>query len=186
MQDREQVDQYGPFYRMYSLVNSYSDPGFLPRLAAYRTLVDQLLDESRDGAVLVHCTGGRDRTGIGIAILLRAVGVAEEAIEADYLASNRLLQPERDDPDSTLFRRFTFSNVFVQPTGNLSYAKAAAELGETPEHLYDAVKLRAEYLRDLWATIDLTYGSFDAFLTAELDLTPERIDRLKDVLTSSR
>lgn len=34
--------------------------------------------------VLVHCTGGRDRTGVVTALLLRAAGVARAAVVADY------------------------------------------------------------------------------------------------------
>jgi protein-tyrosine phosphatase len=86
MRDRSTIDGHGPFYRMYSLVNSYGDPGFLPKLSAYRAVFDHLLDPARDGGVLVHCTGGRDRTGIGIAIVLRALGVEQRTIEANYLA----------------------------------------------------------------------------------------------------
>lgn len=40
-------------------------------------------DEGTDG-VLVHCTAGKDRTGVAIAMLLDAVGVEREAIVADY------------------------------------------------------------------------------------------------------
>jgi protein-tyrosine phosphatase len=38
-----------------------------------------------DGPVLVHCTAGKDRTGIVVAVLLRAVGVRREDVMADYL-----------------------------------------------------------------------------------------------------
>ncbi|HEY3511927.1 GNAT family N-acetyltransferase [Kribbella sp. NPDC051137] len=184
MRDRDKVDAYGPFYRMYSLVNSYDDPKFVRKLAAYKAVFDQLLDPGRDGAVLVHCTGGRDRTGIAIAILLRALGVSGEVIEANYLASNGLLQPEADRPDSTAFRQFTFSNVYVQPASNRTVQKVAAELGESPEHIYDAVRLRPEFLRRLWTTIDQVHGSFDEFLADVMGLTPDRINRLTELMTS--
>lgn len=41
-----------------------------------------------DGAVLVHCAAGKDRTGWAVATLLRAVGVNEDDIMADFLLSN--------------------------------------------------------------------------------------------------
>jgi len=42
---------------------------------------------SSDGAVLVHCAAGKDRTGVVVALALSAVGVRQEAIVADYAAS---------------------------------------------------------------------------------------------------
>ncbi|MFD5497258.1 tyrosine-protein phosphatase, partial [Streptomyces sp. NPDC127091] len=37
-----------------------------------------------EGAVLVHCTLGKDRTGVVVAVLLSAVGVSDDVIVADY------------------------------------------------------------------------------------------------------
>ena len=40
-----------------------------------------------DGAVLVHCAAGKDRTGVVVALALDAAGVDRELIVADYLAT---------------------------------------------------------------------------------------------------
>ncbi len=40
-----------------------------------------------DGATIVHCAAGKDRTGIVVAVALREVGVTPEAIVADYARS---------------------------------------------------------------------------------------------------
>jgi protein-tyrosine phosphatase len=40
-----------------------------------------------DGAVLVHCAAGKDRTGVVVAIALDAAGVDREMIVGDYLAT---------------------------------------------------------------------------------------------------
>ena len=40
-----------------------------------------------EGAALVHCAAGKDRTGVVVALALDAVGVERDAIVADYLAS---------------------------------------------------------------------------------------------------
>jgi len=45
---------------------------------------------------LVHCSAGKDRTGIVIALVLAVLGVPDEVIAADYALSSRYL-----DPDST-------------------------------------------------------------------------------------
>jgi len=63
---------------------------YLPHLAALpeRTVaVLAALATAPDGAVLFHCAGGRDRTGLVAAILLRIAGVPDDAIVADYLES---------------------------------------------------------------------------------------------------
>jgi protein-tyrosine phosphatase len=40
-----------------------------------------------DGAVLVHCAAGKDRTGVVVALALDAAGVDREMIVGDYLAT---------------------------------------------------------------------------------------------------
>jgi protein tyrosine/serine phosphatase len=45
-----------------------------------------------DGAVVVHCFGGKDRTGLVVALLLRLVGVDRETIGADYALSGHNLR----------------------------------------------------------------------------------------------
>ncbi len=61
---------------------------YLPHLA---TLPERTVDvlsaiaTAPDGAVLFHCAGGRDRTGLVAALLLTVAGVEEDAIVADYL-----------------------------------------------------------------------------------------------------
>jgi protein tyrosine/serine phosphatase len=40
-----------------------------------------------DGAALVHCAAGKDRTGVVVAMALSTVGVKREAVIADYAAS---------------------------------------------------------------------------------------------------
>ncbi len=54
----------------------------------FRRLVDHLLVTARV-PLLIHCTGGKDRTGVMTALLLHALGVAADEIKADYLLSTR-------------------------------------------------------------------------------------------------
>lgn len=58
-------------------------PGLLDRAGVVVGLVlEQML--SVDGATLVHCHTGKDRTGFTIAMILALVGVSDEDIVADY------------------------------------------------------------------------------------------------------
>ncbi len=67
------------------------------------------------GAVVVHCHGGKERTGIIAALLLAIAGVPDEVIAEDYVISDRYLgalyeqwAAREDDPDrrSRLLRSF--------------------------------------------------------------------------------
>ncbi|HEX7526887.1 MAG TPA: tyrosine-protein phosphatase, partial [Gaiellaceae bacterium] len=46
-----------------------------------------------DGLVVVHCMGGKDRTGVVSALLLRLAGVSYAAIGDDYAATADNLEP---------------------------------------------------------------------------------------------
>jgi hypothetical protein len=45
-----------------------------------------------DGAVLVHCAAGKDRTGVVVALALDAAGVDRRTITADYLATAQRIE----------------------------------------------------------------------------------------------
>jgi len=173
------VSQYGPYYRMLFLVNSYGTESHTSRLTKYRPFFRALLDLASTGNILVHCTGGRDRTGVGIALLLKALGVPQRDIEADFVASNQALQPSREDPNSTTFLRFHAANVFLQPPENRYYQRVAKELGAPPESIRNAVKLRADLLRRMFASIDVQYGSFSLFMESQSGVGLEELGILR-------
>ncbi|RXZ44264.1 tyrosine-protein phosphatase [Crenobacter cavernae] len=65
-------------------------------VAVYRSLVRDYVGQWRQffaalaatpGVTVFHCTAGKDRTGIGAALLLTALGASRDAVFADYLAS---------------------------------------------------------------------------------------------------
>ena len=48
----------------------------------------RLLQDEQEVPLLFHCSAGKDRTGMGAALILYALGVDEATIMQDYLASN--------------------------------------------------------------------------------------------------
>lgn len=70
----------------------------------YRGLVDDSADRIVEVVrgvitsqpVLVHCTVGKDRTGVTVALTLAAAGVDEDAVVADYARTETLLPADRN------------------------------------------------------------------------------------------
>jgi protein-tyrosine phosphatase len=69
---------------------------YLEALEVFRpnfALAVRAVAEAPEGTVLVHCQGGKDRTGLVVALLLRLAGVEAETIAADYgLSAENLAQ----------------------------------------------------------------------------------------------
>lgn len=67
-------------------------------IKAYRSFFEILLNPV-EGAVLWHCTDGKDRTGLASALLLVALGASKETIFEDYLMTNaynaKVIEPIR-------------------------------------------------------------------------------------------
>lgn len=69
---------------------------FLERGATGFAAAVEAVADAPDGAVLVHCMVGKDRTGLMAALLLSLAGVAIETIGADYALSAANLAPLSD------------------------------------------------------------------------------------------
>ena len=54
---------------------------------SFRTLFAHLLDDR--APLVIHCTAGKDRTGLACALVLHALGVADNVILDDFLLTNR-------------------------------------------------------------------------------------------------
>jgi protein-tyrosine phosphatase len=90
---------------------------------------------SGDGAVLVHCAAGKDRTGIVVAFALAAAGVSREAIVADYVATAERI--------SLIMARLRASPTY------------AADLDDEPD---DAHAPRAETMDRVLEVLDSEHG----------------------------
>ncbi len=58
----------------------------------FRALFQHVLNE--DVPLVIHCTAGKDRTGVACALVLHALDVADDVILEDYLLTNQLYRRE--------------------------------------------------------------------------------------------
>ena len=61
-----------------------------------------ILSEIDNLPVVLHCTAGKDRTGVSTAFLLSILGVSRDVIEADYLLTNLDTERQADFIESTV------------------------------------------------------------------------------------
>jgi protein-tyrosine phosphatase len=95
-----------------------------------------------EGAALVHCAAGKDRTGVVVALALTVAGVRPEAVVADYAAS-----AERTEAIVTRLLR------------SRTYAR---DIGSKPVRAH---RPRSETMTAFLEQMDSRYGGVDRWLT---------------------
>ena len=123
-------------------------------------VVDVVRGIVADQPVLVHCTVGKDRTGVTVALALAAAGVDEDAIVADYARTEDLLPEWRNRHVVELLRRMHPEAV----------------------HLEDlATRSPAPVMRTLLSGVVARYGSAAGYLVAH-GLPEDEVTELRRVL----
>jgi protein-tyrosine phosphatase len=69
---------------------------FLEHFKANVATAIRAVAHAREGGVVVHCMGGKDRTGLVTALLLALASVDDEQIAADYALSEERLRPRHE------------------------------------------------------------------------------------------
>lgn len=138
--------------------------------AMYRHLIDEsaprLVDAVRVIAAgeptLVHCTAGKDRTGVTVALALSAVGADRDAVIADYALTASQLPTERTRAIVRYLRAHMPDATNAVELATASPAPVMASLLADIDDRYGSV---AGYLRDA----GLRRAELDALSAALLD-----------------
>jgi len=69
---------------------------FLERFRANVAAAVRAVAYAPEGAIVIHCVGGKDRTGLLSAFLLHLAGVDDAEIAADYALSEERLRPRHE------------------------------------------------------------------------------------------
>ncbi|KAG0300624.1 hypothetical protein BGZ98_009036 [Dissophora globulifera] len=110
---------------------------------------------------IVHCTAGKDRTGIVCALLQMICGVDEEQIAWEYELTSRCMAIKQEDVEF-------LKNAMG---GEASEAKVRGVLSTHEEYMFRFLKEFHE-----------KYGTINEFLMNEVGLTMEQIDAVRDAL----
>lgn len=124
---------------------------------AYRFLTT-LLKNNPATSIIQHCAVGKDRTGIGVAIVLFALGVNYQTVMEDYLLTEITLAP--------------FRQKFISALAN----KLDSHSIESVQYMFSA---RQEFLDTAIAAIKQRYKTIDNWLVQEFGLTNEHRLRLQ-------
>jgi protein-tyrosine phosphatase len=115
------------------------------------------------GPSLIHCTAGKDRTGVTVAILMTLLGASREDVYHEYLRSN-----ESVDAQVRRQKAREQSGKDVNALSGIDPTVLKAMMGTDPSYM-DAV------FRD----VNAKYGSFDNYTRDGLKLTADQIARLR-------
>ncbi|MDF7681325.1 tyrosine-protein phosphatase [Enterobacteriaceae bacterium ESL0689] len=117
---------------------------------AYHQLV-RWLTQPDEGALLQHCAVGKDRTGVGCALTLFALGCDRQTVMEDYLLTRGRLS--------------AFENHLLEVLGDDLTAQGR-------QNLADIMTVHESYLAAALSAIDQRYGSINQWLEQEYQLTP--------------
>lgn len=118
--------------------------------------------EENDYPLLVHCTEGKDRTGVVIAILLMILGVDRKDIKKDYMATNKVNK-----------RKAQIAYFMIK---NFDHDEERALLAKT------FLIAKEEYIDSIFEYIDNNWKDTEDFIKNGLEVTEEEINNFKNIV----
>ncbi|MCI0494201.1 tyrosine-protein phosphatase [candidate division KSB1 bacterium] len=122
----------------------------------------KLTSESRNLPLLIHCVGGKDRTGFACSLIHLMLDIPVDLVMQDYLQTNDYSHEIKDEIQKRL-KKFSFFGI--------SIAKFLP--------LFEA---RKEYLEAAFGQIKNDFGAVDDYVREGLNFSGEARQRLKDLL----
>ncbi len=120
----------------------------------------RLILDTANGAILYHCTQGKDRTGFASALILAALGADRDTIVADFDATNRVYEEDV---------RQCCQNVLLMGGKENEIATVKSFLGANTDNFIKALD-----------SINREFGSMEAYLKGPIGLTDQDILSLRE------
>jgi protein-tyrosine phosphatase len=127
---------------------------FLERFRENVAAAVRAVADAPEGGLVIHCVGGKDRTGLLSAFLLHLAGVDDDEIAADYVLSEERLRPRHE----AWF--------------------AAAETDEELERLQRIAQTPAASMPGVFAELERRYGGVEGYLR-DAGVTDEELDLVR-------
>ncbi|SFJ58487.1 protein-tyrosine phosphatase [Paenibacillus sp. UNC496MF] len=127
--------------------------------SSYKRLMDLIQLPDRLGLVQ-HCTAGKDRTGVGSALILLALGVPKATIMDDYLLTNEIMKAYNDEQLRGLGEQVNESEL---------------------RNIEQMLGVKEEFMEAVFGSIKQTYGSVDVYLSEEFGLGQEGRTALQEM-----
>ncbi|WP_394525871.1 tyrosine-protein phosphatase [Lacrimispora sp. JR3] len=118
-----------------------------------------LLLEADERAVLWHCSAGKDRVGIGTALLLSALSVDRDTVINDFVVTNTYVTDGAEK----------ISLLVKEKTGDHTLAECVRVLLTVSE----------DYILHAFSAMEKCSGTIDAYLTERIGLSTDKKHRLR-------
>ena len=143
-----------------AMVRLYETLAWRPVLVGtYRLYLDALAH--REGVSLLHCLAGKDRTGVGAALVHILLGVHPDDVMADYMLTNFA------------------GNIEKRIEAG---AKHMRDRGMEEAAIRTLMSVHPEFLETALNAITARHGSVDSYAEEILGLTPQLHERLRQAL----
>ncbi|MBU6395975.1 MAG: tyrosine-protein phosphatase [Sphingomonadales bacterium] len=146
-----------------AMVKLYDKLPFRPVLVGTFRLYLQTLAEDH-GPSLLHCFAGKDRTGVGAAIVHRLLGVHADDVMADYLLTN------------------TAGNSEARIAAAAANIRESFGRSMTDDALRMIMSVQPEFLDGAFAAMEREHGTFEAYAEAVLGADAALVARLEERL----
>jgi protein-tyrosine phosphatase len=130
---------------------------FLERFKPNVAAAVRAVAKAPEGGVVVHCVGGKDRTGLLAALLLHVAGVPEADIADDYALSEERLRPRHD--------------AWLEAAETEAERRRLERITQTPP----------EVITGVFGELERRHGSIDAYLRSA-GVSDEEIARARSRL----
>lgn len=113
-----------------------------------------------EGSALFHCFAGKDRTGLGAALLLDTLGASKDDIYTDYMMTNAMREEANNAICESTIKQY-----------NLTAPQVKA--------LRQFLLVKEDYIDETYRVINETFGSTENYMLEGLKISPAVLEKIR-------